>query len=81
MKFTIKTQCFVTRYYEVQAKTKEEADKPNTSIEDSLNDTNEASIVIVEESGSSFYASAEESVSDNKEEKTFNFLTHILIWK
>ena len=26
MKFTIKTQCFVTRYYEVQAKTKEEAE-------------------------------------------------------
>ena len=27
MKFTIKTQCLVTRYYEVKAKTKEEAEK------------------------------------------------------
>ena len=26
MKFTIKTQCLVTRYYEVKAKTKEEAE-------------------------------------------------------
>ena len=26
MKFTIKTQCLVTRYYEVQAKTKEKAE-------------------------------------------------------
>ena len=26
MKFTIKTQCFVTRYYEVEAKTKRKAE-------------------------------------------------------
>ena len=26
MKYTIKTQCFVTRYYEVEAKTKKQAE-------------------------------------------------------